>query len=166
MHKDPQVEHSAPKDAGPPTAWKILFLDGAKNIERLKVSCKVAGHTVVGAHTVEEAWALLDGQNHVDVIVCAAHLEEGSMFQFLQDVRHSDMHRKAKFLILSLAPGAIGERLHNSTASAGLALGADAYAIMPVFDPDELVALIKKLQTPVPMRQQSSTPAEKVHPAD
>ena len=159
MHKEPQVEHSAPKDARPLTAWRILFLDGAKNIERLKITCKAAGHTVVGAHTIEEAWARL-AEDPVDVIVCAAHLEEGSMFQFLQDVRNSKAHRNARFLILSLTPGATGERLHRSTASAGMALGADAYAIMSVFDPDELVALIKILQLPVPMRQQS-VPAEK-----
>ena len=165
MHKEPQVEHSAPKDAGPPMeTWTILFLDGAKNIERVKVACKEAGHTVLGARTIEEAWALLDGKHHVEVIVCAAHLEEGSMFEFLRGVRKSKVHGNAKFLILSLTPGAMGKRLHRSTASAGVALGADAYATMPVFDPDELVALIKKLQSPIPMPQKS-TPAEREHRA-
>jgi hypothetical protein len=66
------------------------------------------------------------------------------------------VHRNAKFLILSPTPGAIGERLHRSTASAGMALGADAYAIMSVFDPVELVALIKILRLPVPIHQQSA----------
>ncbi|HKQ26336.1 MAG TPA: response regulator [Burkholderiales bacterium] len=150
MQNEPQVE--CPEAKSPFRTWRILFLDGAKNIERLKVTCKVAGHMVVGAHTIEEAWARL-AQDPVDVIVCAAHLEEGSTFQFLQEVRRSKVHRNARFLILSLTTGAIGERLHRSTASAGMALGADAYAIMSVFDPEELVALIKILQLPVSMRQ-------------
>ena len=156
MQKESQV---APEGAGPPTeTW--LFLDGVNNIERVKVTCKEAGHTVFGARTIEEAWAFLNGKAHVEVIVCAAHLEEGSMFEFLRGVRNSKVHGNAKFLILSLTPGAMGKRLHRSTASAGLALGADAYATMPVFDPDKLAALIKNLQSPGPMRQHSS-PAKK-----
>jgi len=162
MQKEPEVEYPAPKDAkSPMKTWRILFLDSAENVEKLKDACKHAGYEVVGALTIEEAWAFLDGKDHADVIICAPHLEEGSMFEFLRGVRDSKVHRNAKFLILSLAPGALGARLHRSTASAGLALGADAYVDMPVFDPHKLVALIKKLQPPVPMLQQSGTDEEK-----
>ena len=165
MHEEPDVEYPAPQDArSPMETWRILFLDSPENVEKLKDACKHAGYAVVGAHTIEEAWAFLDGKDRVDVIVCAAHLEEGSMFDFLQGVRESEAHRNAKFLILSLAPSALGERLHGSTASAGVALGADSYAIMPVFDPYELVALITKLQSPVPMRQLSN-PVQREHRA-
>jgi CheY-like chemotaxis protein len=162
MPKEPKVEHPASKNArSPMKTWRILFLDCAENIEQLKDAGKDVGYTVVGALTIAEAWAFLDGKDHADVIVCAAHLEEESMFEFLKGVRDSEVHRNAKFLILSLTPGASGARLHGSTASAGMALGADTYAIMPVFDPHELIALIKKLQPSVPMLQQSATDAEK-----
>jgi CheY-like chemotaxis protein len=162
MKKEPKVEHPAPKDAkSPMKTWRILFLDRAENIEQLKGACKDVGYAVVGALTIEEAWAFLDGKDHADVIVCAAHLEEESMFGFLKGVRDSKVHRDAKFLILSLAPGKLGARLHGSTASAGLALGADTYVNMPVFDAHELVARIKKLQPSVPMLQQSATDEEK-----
>ena len=162
MPKEPKVEHPAPKDARTPMkTWRILFLDSAENIERLKDAVKDVGYTVAGALTIEEAWAFLDGKDHADVIVCAAHLEEESMFEFLKGVRDSKVHRNAKFIILSLAPGAVGARLHGSTASAGLALGADTYMNMPVFDPQELVARIKKLRPSVPMLQQSGTEEEK-----
>jgi CheY-like chemotaxis protein len=162
MPTEPRIEHPEPENArSPMKTWRILFLDSAENIEQLKDACKDVGYTVVGALTIEKAWAFLDGKDHADVIVCAAHLEEESMFGFLKSVRDNDVHRKTKFLILSLAEGAIGARLHNSTASAGMALGADSYAIMPVFDPRELVALIKKLQPSVPMLQQSATAEEK-----
>ncbi len=78
MWKEPKVEYPAPEDARPPTqTWRILFLDRAKNVEKLKDACKHAGYAVVGATTIEEAWAFLQGEDRADVIVCAAHLEEG-----------------------------------------------------------------------------------------
>jgi len=134
--------------------WRLLFVDSVENVELLKDACKDAGYQVVGARTLDEAWAFLDGEDHADVIICAAHLEEESMFDLLKSVRASAVHRKSMFLILSLAPSAIGERLDRSTAKAGMMLGADLYAIMPVFDPHELVALIKQLQPAVPILQQ------------
>ena len=162
MQNEPQVEHPAPEDAKPPMqTWRILFLDSAENVEQLKEACKDVGYAVVGALTVKEAWAFLDGKDHVDVIVCAAHLEEESMFEFLKRVRDSKVHGEAKFLILSLAAGALGSQLNASTARAGFALGADTYVSMPVFDPKDLVARIRKLQPAVPLLQQSATDKEK-----
>ena len=162
MSKEPKVEHPAPQDArSPMKTWRILFLDSAQNIERLKDAGKDVGYTVAGALTIEEAWAFLDGKDHVDVIVCAAHLEEESMFEFLKEVRDNEVHRNAKFLILSLEPSGKARSLHGSTASAAKALGADTYTIMPVFDPDALIARIKELQPSVPMLQQSRTDEEK-----
>ena len=156
MAEEPEVEYPPPEDAKPPAqTWRILFLDQAENVQKLKDACKHAGYAVVGATTIAEAWAFLEGEDRADVIVCAPHLEEGSMFEFLKAVRDSEEHRNAKFLILSLTPGAWGTRLERSTASAALALGADSYAVMPVFDPHALVALIQKLQPPVPVLQQS-----------
>lgn len=162
MQKEPKVEHPAPKDAkSPMKTWRILFLDYAENIEKLKDAGKDVGYTVVGAVTIEEAWAFLDGKDHADVIVCAAHLEDESMFGFLKSVRESAVHKDVKFLILSLEPGATGARLHRSTKSAAVALGADTYAVMPVFDPYELIELVKKLQPSVPLLQQPMSATEK-----
>lgn len=162
MAKQPNIEHPAAKDAKPPLeTWRLLFLDNAENIELLKAACKECGYAVVGSTTIKEAWAFLDGKDHVDVIVCAAHLEEESMFQFLQDVRNNETHRKAGFLILSLEPGEAGARMDRSTERAGMLLGADGYLIMPVFDAAELIAQIQKLQPRIPMLQQSTTAKEK-----
>ena len=162
MTKQPDLEHPAPADAKiPHETWRILFLDSADNIVQLKNACKDVGYVVVGSTTIDEAWAFLNGKDHVDVIVCAAHLEEESMFKFLKDVRANDTHQKAAFLILSLKPGTIGAFVDRSTALAGIALGADAYLIMPVFDAVELIAQIQKLQPDIPMLQQSATAEEK-----
>jgi CheY-like chemotaxis protein len=162
MPREPKVEHPAPKDVrSPMKTWRILFLDHAENIEKLKDAGKHAGYEVVGALTIQKAWAFLEGKDHADVIVCAAHLEEESMFEFLRRVRDSEVHQNAKFLILSLEQGVTGARLERSTERAAMALGADGYAVMPVFDPHELSALIKELQPSIPMLQQSASAEEK-----
>lgn len=162
MSKEPQVEHPAAKDAkSPMKTWRILFLDHIENIEQLKSACKDVGYTVAGAVTIEEAWAFLDGKDHADVIVCAPHLKEESMFEFVKAVRASELHRDAKILILALKPSEVAARLHQTTESTAVALGADVYAIMPTFDANELVALIKKLQPLVPVLQQWSADNEK-----
>ena len=156
------IERPAAADAkSPQETWRILFLDNADNITQLKNACKKVGYTVVASTTIQEAWEFLNGKNHVDVIVCAAHLEEESMFKFLKDVRDNDIHQKAAFLILSLEPGIIGAKLDRSTARAGMALGANGYLIMPAFDAAELIAQIQNLQPDTPMLQQSATAEEK-----
>lgn len=166
MKQQPDVEHPATKDAKSPLeTWRILFLDSPENVEQLKEACKKYGYAVVGSTTIDEAWAFLNGKDHVDVIVCAAHLEEESMFQFLKDVRGNEKHGKAAFLILSLEPGETGARMDRSAERAGILLGADGYLIMPVFDAPELVAEIRKLQPSIPTLQQSSS-ATKKHEAE
>lgn len=158
----PDIEHPAAKDAKPPLqTWRILFLDSAENIELLKAACKKCGYVVIGSTTIKEAWAFLNGKDHVDVIVCAAHLEEESMFQFLRDVRDNKKHGDAAFLILALEPSEAGARMDRSTERAGMLLGADGYLLMPVFDAVELVAQIQKLQPRIPMLQQSTSAKEK-----
>ena len=160
--KQPDMEHPAPANAKPPMeTWRILFLDSAENTELLKEACKEWGYVVVGATTLKEAWAFLNGKDHVDVIVCAAHLEEESMFQFLKDVRDNTQHRNASFLILSLEAGASGARMDKTAERAGVLLGADGYLVMPVFDAPELILQIKKVQPRIPMLQQSVTETEK-----
>lgn len=160
--KQPPIEHPASKDAkSPQETWRILFLDSADNVTQLKRACKKDGYAVVGSTTIEEAWAFLNGKDHVDVIVCAAHLEEQSVFKFLQEVRKNETHGKAAFLILSLEPSATGVRMDRSAERTGILLGADGYLVMPVFDAPELIAQIRELQPLIPMLQQSATPEEK-----
>ena len=162
MTKQPEIEHPAPADAKPTEkTWRILFLDSIENIGELKEACKKAGYVVIGLTTIHEALAFLLEKDHVDVIVCAAHLEEESMFQFLKSVRDDEIHQNSAFLILSLEPGSVGAQVDLSTARAGMALGADGYLIMPEFDPAELIAQIEKLKPAVPLLQQSTTAEEK-----
>jgi len=160
--KEPKLHHPKAASARPPEqTFRILFVDDAENILQLKEACNDAGYVVVGATTLPEAWAFLDGKNHADVIVCAAHLEHGSVFEFLAAVRGSSEHKETMFLILSLEPGALAARLDKSTERAAMALGADAYVVMPVFDACELISQIRQLQPEVPELQKCATPEEK-----
>jgi CheY-like chemotaxis protein len=154
---EPPLERPSPENAkSPHETWRILFLDTAENVEQLKGVCKDEGYVVVGATTSEVAFAFLDGKDHADVIVCAAHLEEESMFEFLRRVRDSDVHRNVRFLVLSLSAGEVGSRLDRTTARAGTLLGADSYLVMPVFHPGVLLAHLRQLRPRVPVLQQSA----------
>lgn len=153
---EPPLEYpSARKARAPEDTFRLLFLDDPEQVDRLKEAGKDAGYVVVGAETISEAMAFLEGKNHVDVIVCGAHLEGESMFAFLAHVRAHAAHAKSMFLILSLEPGPHGAFLDRSAARVGMALGANGYAIMPVFDPAALIAQIRELQPDVPTLQQT-----------
>lgn len=160
MAKEPEVELPGPGDLkSAESTWRVLFVDSSERNELLKEACKEYGYAVIGAETLEEAWLFLNGKDHVDVIVCAAHLEHESMFEFLHGVRSNALHRDAAFLILSLAPSKTGSRFDESAAATGLALGASAFVPMPVFDVRVLVDHIRRLRPEVPALQQAGTSA-------
>lgn len=82
--QEPKVEPANPdsKLAAKDT-FRILIMDTVEHVNQLKIACKEVGHSVIPAHTIKEAIAFLDGKNHADVIICAAYLEDESMFEFL-----------------------------------------------------------------------------------
>ncbi|MES2639411.1 MAG: hypothetical protein V4850_07995 [Myxococcota bacterium] len=163
MTTEPPLEFPRAQQArGPDDTYRVLFLDSADNVELLKATCKEDGFVVVGSETIAEAMLFLEGKDHVDVIVCAAHLESESMFAFLRHVRAHSTHATSMFLILSLEAGTLGTFLDRSAARAGVALGANAYAIMPTFDALALLAHIRELQPDIPTLLQLETPDEKL----
>jgi len=81
MTEEPRVEPATPELAAKDT-FRILIMDTVEHTDQLKAACKNAGHSVVAAHTIDEAFAFLDGTDHADVIVCAAYLEDESLFGF------------------------------------------------------------------------------------
>jgi CheY-like chemotaxis protein len=150
VSEEPKIEPAAPELPAKNT-FRILIMDTPRNVGLLKAACKNAGYSVVGAYTIQEAFKFLDGKNHADVIVCAAHLEDESVFEFLQRLKKNPIHKDSMFMTLALAPGPIGVQLNNSTKEAGRLLGADAFVSMPKFDAPQLIAEIKKLLPLVPM---------------
>jgi CheY-like chemotaxis protein len=165
MSEEPKVEPATPELAAKDT-FRILIMDNPEHVEQLKTACKNAGHSVVSANTIEEAFRFLEGKNHADVIVCAAHLEDESLFDFLKRLRSNPIHKQSMFMTLSLAPGPIGVQLNDSTEKAARLLGADAFVSMPVFDAPQLIAEIKNLLPLVPMLERSRIETEEKAQSD
>jgi CheY-like chemotaxis protein len=164
MTNEPKVEPATARaQLAPKDTFRILIMDTVEHTQQLKVACKDAGHSVVPAHTIEEAFAFLNGKNHADVIVCAAYLEDESMFEFLRRLRSNPVHKDSMFMILALAPGPTGVKLNHSVEIAGRQLGADAFISMPVFDAVLLIAEIKKLLPQVPWLESDKLKEEGHH---
>ena len=162
MPKDGELEYPDAEDAlAPDDTFRILLVDCDEQIERLKEACTDVGYVVVGAASMAAGIKFLNGKDHVDVIVVAAHLDGDSPFELLHFVRNNELHKDTMFLILSLEPGVHGAFLDKNAARAGMALGADAYFVMQQFDEDVLVAEIQKLQPLLPALQHAASAEEK-----
>ncbi|MBC7998591.1 MAG: hypothetical protein IAF58_11640 [Leptolyngbya sp.] len=149
--QEPKVELANPESKlAAKYTFRILIMDTVEHVNQLKIACKNAGHSVIPAHTIKEAFAFLDGKNHADVIICAAYLEDESMFEFLTRLRSNPDHKNSMFMTLALEPGPMGIRVNDSTKQTGKHLGADAFVNMPVFDAPLLIAEIQKLLPKVP----------------
>ena len=152
--KEPEIEPGKRTLARSDT-YRILIMDTVAHTNQLKNACKDMGHSVIAAHSIEEAFAFLDGKDHADVVVCAAYLENESMFDFLRRLRKDPIHRETIFIIVALEPGPSGIRLNASVESASKILGSDAFINMPVFDGKVLVREIQKLLPKVPALEES-----------
>lgn len=144
-----KIEPATPALAARDT-FRILIMDTPAHTDQLKAACKNAGHSVIAVHSIREAFSFLDGRDHADVVICAAHLEDESVFDFLKQLKSNPLHQNSMFMTLSLAPGPVGIRLNNSTEKAGRLLGADAFVSMPVFDAEQLISEIRLLLPLVP----------------
>ena len=154
MTEEPEVEPATPVLPAKDT-FRILIMDTVVHADQLKGACKDVGHSVVAAHSIEEAFAFLDGKDHADVIVCAAYQEDESMFEFLRRLRVDPIHEKTMFMIMALEPGPSAVKLNASVKIAGKTLGSDAFISMPVFDAELLISEIKKLLPLVPALETS-----------
>lgn len=156
--QEPQVEPAYPdKKLAPKNTFRILIIDTVENTDLLKAACKEVGHSVVAAQTIKEAFAFLNNQNHADVIICAAYLENESMVEFLQELRKNPIHKDSMVMTLALAPGPIGYRLNTFTEKAAQLFGADAFVSMPEFNAPQLIAEINKLLPDVPMLEKDKS---------
>ena len=153
MSYEPPVEPPT-SDRHARDTFRILILDKKEHVDRLKDACQDAGHSVVGAQSIKEAFSFLDGKDHADVIVCAAHMEDESMFEFLRRVQEDENHMDVMVLMLALESGPMGVQTSASTERTGRALGADAYITMPRFDAVALIDAIKQLLPEVPNLEQ------------
>jgi CheY-like chemotaxis protein len=162
MTDEPKVEPATPASKLPAEdTFRILLMDTEEHTDQLKAVCKNAGYDVVAAQTIKEAFAFLDDKDHADVIVCAAYLEDESLFEFLKRLRTNPIHKDTMFMTLALEPGPTGAKVNKSTEKAARLLGADVFLNMPVFDAAELLTEIHKLLPPVPKLEESKQRKER-----
>jgi len=151
MTIEPEIEPATPSAKLPARdTFRILIVDNIEHTDQLKEACKDVGYSVVACHTIDEAFAFLDDKDHADVIICAAHLEEESIFDFLRRLRLDPSHEKTMIMILALEAGPVGAKFNATAEKTGQLLGADAFLNMPEFDAVQLIAEIKKLLPAVP----------------
>jgi CheY-like chemotaxis protein len=151
MTAEPPIEKPPPESRLPAReTYRILLMDSVEHTDELKAACKEAGHAVVAAHGIDEAFAFLDGTDHADVIVCAAYLEDESMFEFLRRLKADQHHQATKFMALALETSPTASKFKASTEKASRLLGVDTFVSMETFDPVQLIAEIEKLLPPVP----------------
>ncbi|MBS1995511.1 MAG: response regulator [Cyanobacteria bacterium SZAS LIN-2] len=151
MTAEPPIEKPPAESKLPAReTYRILLMDSVEHTDELKAVCKEAGQVVVAAHSIEEAFAFLDGTNHADVVVCAAYLEDESMFEFLRRLKADPNHQTTKFMALALDTSQTASKLISSTEKAAWLLGVDAFVSMEKFDPERLIVEIEKILPPVP----------------
>ena len=139
--------------------YRILTLEDAENIDKLKEACKNAGHQVVPVLTIRQAMEFLDLKDHVDVIISATHLQHESVFDFLRRVKSADsVHRNVPFVMLCLEPGGLARMTSDVVESVAAIMGADHYILMPEFDADELLRHIEPLFPPIPLKELDPSP--------
>ncbi len=138
--------------------YRILTLEDAENIEKLKDACKNAGHQVVPVLTIRQAMEFLDVKDHVDLIISATHLQSESVFDFLRRVKSQDSaHRNVPFVMLCLEPGGLARMTSDVVESVAEIMGADHYIMMPEFDAGELLRQIEPLFPPIPLKELDPT---------
>lgn len=150
----PDAEIEKPlKQHSPLDTYRILTLENAENIEKLKLACLQAGHEVVPMLTISHAMAFLETKDHVDCIVAAAHLHNESVFEFLQKVRGAESHLKdSPFVVLCADPGLLAKVTSPAVEAAANLMGADKYVLMNEFDAHRLIDEITPLLPPIPLR--------------
>jgi len=138
----------------PNDTYRILTLENPENIAKLKDACKSAGQQVVPVQSITEAMVFLETKDHVDVIVAAAHLQNESVFEFLQQVKHEASHlKKVPFLMLCAEPGTLGLVTSPAVELVAELMGADKYLLMAEFDANLLIEEISQLLPPVPSKE-------------
>jgi PleD family two-component response regulator len=152
----PEIELPT-KHLPPLRTFRILTLEDADNIEKLKIACKEAGHQVVPATTITLAMDFLKTKDHVDVIIAAAHLQSESIFEFLKQVKATDSHLHAvPFVMLSSDPGFIATITSPAIELAANLMGADKYLLMTEFDAERLMKEIEPLFPAIPRKELDS----------
>lgn len=124
--------------------YRILVLDDMpQHIEALRMAAHEGGHEIISRRTVADAMMWLNTRDHVDVIVSATHLEDESVFEFLNKVKSNPCHNWVQFVMLSTNTSDLAIFLDETLRHTAKLLGADKYVVMREFCPWRLLKEIE-----------------------
>lgn len=114
------------------------------NVEEIEIALAPLGHELLLAWSVPEA-ILLVAEHQIDMVICAVHLETGSVFDLLKHIKSSTILRPIKFVFFCQDPDEIALFVNNSVKATAMILGADKYMVAIHLDPEELRTEIESL---------------------
>jgi CheY-like chemotaxis protein len=130
---------------------KILALkERPEYAHALKELIEPHGYKVLIAHTVEDAIEILH-REPIDMVIAAVHLEVGSIFGLIREIRDDINLKNIPIVCLNINPGRCAVYFNDSLEVASRVLGADRFITMQDYDALELWKQIDGM-LPVPKK--------------
>lgn len=153
-----EIQKGAPRPAD--DVYRIMILAEQKDfLDQLSESCKALGQEVVTVSTIASAMKFLNTQDHVDVVVSEAFLQNESSFDFLIQLKKKADHKEVPVMLVAWNPGDVAKFCAESVSQTAKVLGAYKFLIMPEFD---LAQLAREVDSILPKQK---IPKKEEHPA-
>jgi CheY-like chemotaxis protein len=115
----------------------LVVQEAAQNTGEIKENLESGGHQILVAQNVESAKTLLEAASF-DLLICAAHLNNGTVFDLLNFVKHDANRRTMPFLVFCCSQTELAKSVDSSLRSTALLLGADKCITQDVFNAEQL----------------------------
>src|SRR5687768_3692455 len=102
----------------------------------IKLSLEPHGHQILIAKDVASAKTLLQAACF-DLLICSAHLNNGTVFDLLNFVKSDPNRRSIPFVCFSCNPTDLAKTLDESVRTTATLLGADKYIAQDKFEPQK-----------------------------
>lgn len=122
----------------------LVVQDVGQNDVDIKPSLESAGHQILIAKNVESAKTLLEAASF-DLVICGAHLNNGTAFDLLNFVKRAPDRQTIPFLLFCCNPTDLAKSINESVRSTAMLLGADKYITQDAFSAEQFWTEIESL---------------------
>ena len=130
----------------------LVVQDEGQNAVDIKPCLEPGGHQILIAKNVEGAKILLEAASF-DVVICGAHLNNGTAFDLLKFIKSDQNRRTILFLILCCNPTDLAKSVDESMRTTAMLLGADKYITQDEFNAElfrtEIESLLSGTHQPI-----------------
>ncbi len=131
------ADESAPTEAGPDMAKRILTIDDSKTMrDMLMLTLSDAGFDVMQAVDGQDGIEVL-GDKKVDVVITDINMPKMDGYAVIRNLRANPIHKSTPILVLTTESDTEKKNLARDA-------GATGWMVKP-FDPEQLVATIRKV---------------------